>query len=214
MAIWVYVCALCGWGQQEGKVTTIPFCTLRKLGKFALSAGAEQPRRPRVWLAEWRRGFSPHQPPHPVSWRREQPGRGGGHCGRPGSPFSLFFAVQAPSDRIQSEKYPNRCSLMVSKCHDSREVNGSGYCTGSRGLLWFSPWGLEHVCPNRSTPTPPLALSSSHGPGLSSSTCSLVVEKHSLEFRVAHCCHGSSHSLHFCWNDSWPGGCGVETRQR
>lgn len=81
MSVWLYGCMcvhVCGWGQQEGKVTTILFCTLCKLGKFALSAGAEQPRRSRVQLAEWGRGFSPHQPPHLVSWRREQPGRGGG----------------------------------------------------------------------------------------------------------------------------------------
>ena len=71
-------------------------------------------------------GFQPPSAPfYWLSCRKEQLGRGGGHYGRPVSPFGFFCAVQASSYRVQFENYPNQCSLMVPKHHGSRQVNGS-----------------------------------------------------------------------------------------
>lgn len=205
MSVWLYVCiylCLCGWEQEGGKATTLPFRTLCTSGRVALSAGALH--RHRAWVAELGLDSSLHQHSHLASCRRKHLGRGGGHFGRAGSPFALIFVMQGPSQRIQSENYPNQCSLMVSKCHDSREVHGSIPLTDIHILYRLQgqpltqplrPWSWTS---SRLTPSPSLALSSSLCPGLSSSTCFHTVEKHSLEFRVAHCCHGSSHSLHFC----------------
>lgn len=57
MCLCVYVVR----GREEGRATIILFCTLCKLGQVALSGGAEQPHRHRVWLAEWGLNSSPHQ---------------------------------------------------------------------------------------------------------------------------------------------------------
>ena len=71
-------------------------------------------------------GFqSPPAPPYWLSWGREQLGRGGGHSGRPVSPFSFFSAMQASSYRMQFENYPNQRSLIIPKRYGSGEVNGS-----------------------------------------------------------------------------------------
>lgn len=43
MSVWLYVCiylCLCGWEQEGGKATTLPFRTLCTSGRVALSAGA------------------------------------------------------------------------------------------------------------------------------------------------------------------------------
>lgn len=80
-------------------------------------------------------GFQPPPAPSSGVLKKRTTWQGRGALWKAWESIQPLLSVQASSDRIQSENYPNQCSLMVSKCHDSREVNGSGYCTGSRGLL-------------------------------------------------------------------------------
>lgn len=119
----VYIC-VCVVGSRKGAKLPLSHSVLCA-HQEELPSLLGQLHRHRAWVAEWGLDSSLHQPSHLASCRRKHLGRGGGHFGRAGSPFALIFAMQGPSQRIQSENYPNQCSLMVSKCHDSREVHGS-----------------------------------------------------------------------------------------
>ena len=128
--------------QNSEKVALCTLCRIQKSCPLGWGGAASQAHS---LAGRAGTGFQP--PPAPFYWlscRKEQLGRGGGHYGRPVSPFGFFCAVQASSYRVQFENYPNQCSLMVPKHHGPRQVNGSipptevTYHRGFRGL----PWGL------------------------------------------------------------------------